>query len=386
MTVTTEPKKSGSGEPVGPVPPRSDRSNEILAIWDILIRTSLVPQFLIDRNHCVIAWNGELETVTGMKEEDILGTTRHWKAFYDEKRPCLADLLVDDTPGDLAVWYQGEYDRSGRTGTAYHATDFFPHLGEGGKWLHFTAVPIRDGTGTVIGAVESFEDVSKRQTLERALALSDKKLNLMNSVAGHEIENKITGVRGYVELTRGLISDDERGKCFDAEENALKQIHELLKSMMDYQMIGAQPPRWINLTETIRSIVSLMEIESLHIEINVDAVELFGDPTLAIMFSYLIKNTISRVKTVPEIRVSFAEIPEGLRLAYEDNSAGIPPDRKECLFKESIVNSDNFCMKFVHDILEFSGMCIKETGAPGKGTRFEIFVPHGVYRFTGTQE
>ena len=238
----------------------------------------------------------------------------------------------------------------------------------------------------VIGAVESFEDVSKRQTLERALALSDKKLNLMNSVAGHEIENKITGVRWYVELTRGLISDDERGKCFDAEENALKQIHELLKSMMDYQMIGAQPPRWINLPETIRSIVSLMEIKSLHIESNVDAVELFGDPTLATMFSYLIKNTISRVKTVPEIRVSFAEIPEGLRLAYEDNSAGIPPDSKECLFKESIVNSDNFCMKFVHDILEFSGMCIKETGAPGKGTRFEIFIPHGAYRFTGTQE
>ena len=56
----------------------------------------------------------------------------------------------------------------------YHATDFFPHLGNGGKWLHFTAGPIRDGTGTVIGAVESFEDVSKRQTLERALALSDK--------------------------------------------------------------------------------------------------------------------------------------------------------------------------------------------------------------------
>ena len=188
----------------------------------------------------------------------------------------------------------------------------------------------------------------------------------MNSVAGHEIENKITGVRGYVELTRGLLSDDERRTCFDAEENALKQIHELLTSMMDYQRIGTQSPRWINVPVTIRSIVSLMEIESLHIEIDVDTMELFGDPTLATMFSYLIKNTLSNVKTVPEIRVSFAKIPQGLRLLYEDNSTGIPLDRKEYLFKESIVNSDNFCMKFVHDILEFSGMGITETGTPGK--------------------
>ena len=194
----------------------------------------------------------------------------------------------------------------------------------GGNGCILRQVPIRDGTGTVIGAVESFEDVSKRQTLERALALSDKKFNLMNSVAGHEIENKITGVRGYVELTRGLLSDDERRTCFDAEENALKQIHELLTSMMDYQRIGTQSPRWINVPVTIRSIVSLMEIESLHIEIDVDTMELFGDPTLATMFSYLIKNTLSKCENRTGKRVSFANIPQGRSALYEDNITVFP--------------------------------------------------------------
>jgi hypothetical protein len=41
-------------------------------------------------------------------------------------------------------------------------------------------------------------------------------------------------------------------------------------------------------------------------------------------------------------------------------------------------------MKFVHDMLEFSSMSIKETGDPDKGVRFEILVPHGAFRFTGT--
>ena len=36
----------------------------------------------------------------------ILGTNRHWTAFYPEARPCLPDLLVDDTPEKIQELYQ----------------------------------------------------------------------------------------------------------------------------------------------------------------------------------------------------------------------------------------------------------------------------------------
>jgi hypothetical protein len=35
--------------------------------------------------------------------------------------------------------------------TRYEGTDFFPNLHEGGGWLYFTAAPVRDTRGTVIG-------------------------------------------------------------------------------------------------------------------------------------------------------------------------------------------------------------------------------------------
>jgi hypothetical protein len=35
------------------------------------------------------------------------------------------------------------------------------------------------------------------------------------------------------------------------------------------------------------------------------------------------------------------------------------------------------------EILAFTGMTIKETGEPGKGTRFEILIPHDNFRFEG---
>ena len=61
---------------------------------------------------------------------------------------------------------------------------------------------------------------------------------------------------------------------------------------------------------------------------------------------------------------------------------GIPHTKIHSQFKETIVKANNFCMKFVHDILEYSYMSIKETGDPDKGLRLEILVPHGAFRFT----
>jgi len=382
MTTTTELKKSVVGKIVEPISQDADLSKDILVNLGTIIKTSSTPQFLIDRNHYVISWNRVLEGLTGIKDEDVLGTTQHWRAFYGVKRPCLADLLVDELFGDLTVWYRDKCARSARADEAYEATDFFPHMGNGGKWLHITAVPVKDNNGTVIGTVESLEDITEQKLLERALKLSNKKLHLMNSIAWHEIENKITGVRGYIELSKEMIKDEKGVKYFEVEEQILEQVHKLLQYTMDYQKIGALPPRWVDVKGAIRSILSLTDIGSLRMDLNVDALELFGDPTLEMMFSFFIKNTLKNVKTAPEIRISFLEIPEGLRLAYEDNSAGIPHSRKSSLFTEKIIKIDNFCMKFVHDVLEFSGMSIKETGDPDTGVRFEILVPHGAYRFT----
>ena len=383
MMTTTKPKKSDTGKSGDPVSPRADPSKDILAIWGTIVRTTSVPQFLIDQDHRIIAWNKALEQLTGIKEEEMIGTSQHGKAFYGVKRPCLADLLADELFGDLTLWYQDTCEESACVDNAYEVTVFFPHMGNGGKWLHVTAVPVRDSTGNVVGSVETIEDLTEQKLLERALKLSEQKLQLMNGIAWHEIENKITSVRGYVELSKKSVKNENDIMCFEAEETILKQIHELLRYTMDYQKIGMQPPRWVNVAGTIRSILSLMENGSLRMDLDVDALELFGDPTLEMMFSYLIKNTVKNGKTAPEIRISFTEIPEGLRLVYEDNSTGIPFTRKTSQFKGNIIKAESFCMKFVHDILEYSGMGIKETGDPGKGARFEITVPHGAYRFTG---
>ncbi|GAI25749.1 unnamed protein product, partial [marine sediment metagenome] len=50
--------------------------------------------------------------------------------------------------------------------SAYEAEDFFPALGECGKWLHFTASPIRNSGGEIIGAIETLQDITEEKQLQ----------------------------------------------------------------------------------------------------------------------------------------------------------------------------------------------------------------------------
>ena len=134
------------------------RKREILL--NALLQGSPIPQFMIDKNHAVVFWNRALEEYSGIKAVDITGTDLHWKAFYDEKRPCLADMLLDNAIDEIDRWYGKKSSKSRLVEDAYEATDFFPKMGKEGIWLYFTAAIIKDSEGNVIGVLETLEDIT----------------------------------------------------------------------------------------------------------------------------------------------------------------------------------------------------------------------------------
>ncbi|PKG32643.1 PAS domain S-box protein, partial [Methanoregula sp.] len=134
-----------------------------------------VLQFVIGRDHRIIAWNKALEKYSGIPAAEVLGTTLQWRAFYSEKRPVLADLLVDNNTDDLSRWYGGKLNPAPHVEGGYEATDFFPAMGPSGTWLMFTAAPVRDADGTIIGAVETLNDVTDRVRATEALRESEKR-------------------------------------------------------------------------------------------------------------------------------------------------------------------------------------------------------------------
>ncbi len=100
-------------------------------------------------------------SVRGYVAESIIGTSRHTDIFYGGQRPMVADLLLDNKSDEISTWYAGKYNESKLKEGIYQVTDFFPLMGETGKWIRFTSTLIKDSKGATIGSMVAFEDLTE---------------------------------------------------------------------------------------------------------------------------------------------------------------------------------------------------------------------------------
>lgn len=139
-------------------------------IEDILAKTIEgypIPTLVIDKEHRVTHWNTALESLSGIKKNEVIGTSDQWKAFYKYKRGILADFLVDGADEkEIQLMYKNSAFKSALLEDAYEVIFFFPDQGIRGRWLHFTASLLKDSRGEVSGAVETLSDITERKNAE----------------------------------------------------------------------------------------------------------------------------------------------------------------------------------------------------------------------------
>ena len=127
-----------------------------------VLRDFSVPAFAIDPDGCVIVWNKACETLTGMSASVVLGTRDHWRAFYKEKRPCLADLLLK-SEGDQAQHFYEKFD-SGVVCAQSQSTENWCQIADGRRlYLAIDACQIFDEHGVLLGVVETVRDLTQEQ-------------------------------------------------------------------------------------------------------------------------------------------------------------------------------------------------------------------------------
>ncbi|MCD6305168.1 MAG: GAF domain-containing protein [Deltaproteobacteria bacterium] len=199
-----------------------------------------IPTFVIDREHRVTHINKSFETLTGISAKDILGTRNQWKAFYPTERPTMADLILDNaSEGDIARYYKGGYQKSALLEGGYQSERLFRHLRDGSRWLFFTASPLKDASGKLIGAIETLQDITEQKKAELALKKSERRMRtLLDFVPYPIVVFTLTGRVYYLNPafteTFGWTLDELEGKTIPytppgLEEETGKAIRELLE-------------------------------------------------------------------------------------------------------------------------------------------------------------
>ena len=202
-----------------------------------IMDVSPVPQFVINNDHKVIYWNHALEKLSKIKAENILGTNKQWQVFYNTERPCMADFIVKGRLEEIPKWYNTKDNRSkfvlryqGQSqnlGNSCEAVAFFPTMGQQGKWLHFTVNAIKNNKGHVIGAIETFEDVTEQIDLQDKFIQTQEEKELLVREIHHRTKNDLQIIDSMINFQSYYTEDEKSLDLFKDIQNHIQSITQI---------------------------------------------------------------------------------------------------------------------------------------------------------------
>jgi len=133
-----------------------------------LVQNCAIPIFVIDPQHRVLVWNRACEELTGMKAETMLGRDEAWRAFYEQKRPVLADLVIYGGTEQVSSHY-GKFGGSRFIPEGLEAEGWYKDLHGRDRYIFFNAAPIRNSRGEMLAVIETLEDLTERKQYEAQL-------------------------------------------------------------------------------------------------------------------------------------------------------------------------------------------------------------------------
>jgi len=216
-----------------------------------IIENNPVATFVIDKSHRITQWNAACAQLTHRDASEMVGRDDAWRAFYPEPRALLADLILDGrVEEERERMYGKRCHRSPHLANAYEVEGYFPNFGKEGRWLYFTAAPLVDTQGEVVGAIETLLDVTRRREAEDELRrhrtelenmIADRTAELLST--HHELEafleNASVGIIATAnqQVQRGNKKFSEMFELGDVAPHGLL-TRRLFKSDEDFEELG----------------------------------------------------------------------------------------------------------------------------------------------------
>jgi len=255
-------------------------------------------------------------------------------------------------------------------------------------WTLLSVSLVQDQHRAPLYFISQIENITERKQAEDALAIVNRKLNLLNSISRHDILNQLTILLGFLNFSTKYINNPDKLQEFITKEvKSANTIRQQILFTRDYQDMGVKAPAWQSVSMSVVRAKGALNLENIEVVLDRSDLEVYADPLFDKVFYNLIDNALryggDSLKT---IRVYCNEFKNSLTIVCEDDGAGIIDEDKIQLFMKGFGKNTGLGLFLTREILSITGITITENGRPGKGARFEITVPKGGYRFVGRKE
>lgn len=224
-------------------------------------------------------------------------------------------------------------------------------------------------------------DNTERKRAEEALRHVNRKLNLLSGITRHDINNQLTILQAYLTILESKQPDPLITEYCWKATTAAERISAMIQFTKEYEQIGVNVPAWQNCRTLVDTAAKQASLGEVIVKNDLPVgMEVFADPLIVRACYNLMGNAVRYGGKITTIRFSIQESGDDRLILCEDDGDGVLAEEKERIFDRGFGKNTGLGLPLSREILDITGITIRETGEPGKGARFEMTMPKGMWR------
>jgi two-component system sensor histidine kinase PilS (NtrC family) len=255
--------------------------------------------------------------------------------------------------------------------------------------LGISAAPLADYTGSVIGRVIHFQDLTELRRMQLEVERAERLASIGRLAAGiaHEIRNPLASISGSIEMLKTTPgADADSRQLMDIAVREVDRLNRLITDLLDYARPHKEERRRLDLGEHAGEIVRAFEQErrekiTVAVDLPAGVVVEAAPGQLRQVLWNLIRNAADAMSTSGgEIALRLGTDGARATLAIRDQGPGIPPDRLDRLFEpfySTKAGGTGLGLATVARIIADHGGTVDVSSEPAQGATFTVRLPLG---------